>query len=195
MKNEVINYILKYVPLSAELQQVVLDSCVLRTYQKGTVLLKEGAMSNENYLVLKGCIRSYYIIDGTEKTTTFYTEEHHVLPSSYGKNTPSEHYLECIEDTVATVGTPSMEAEMFKKHPEMESVCRVLSEMFLSKSRVHFDNYMLSTPEERYLNLLSSRPDLVQRVPQYQIASYLGLTPESLSRLRKRLLAKQKLSV
>ncbi|MES2478717.1 MAG: Crp/Fnr family transcriptional regulator [Bacteroidota bacterium] len=195
MKSEVIKYILKHVPLSAELQQAVLENCILRTYQKGTVLLKEGAISNENYLVLKGCIRSYYIIDGIEKTTTFYTEEHIVLPSSYGKNTPSEHYLECTEDTTVTVGTPSMEAEMFKKHPELELVFRVLSEVYLSKSRVYFDNYMLSTPEERYLNLLSSRPDLVQRVPQYQIASYLGLTPESLSRLRKRLLAKQKLPV
>jgi CRP-like cAMP-binding protein len=192
MEDEIIKYLSKYVSISKEAEKAILESSLVKSYDKGTVLLKEGSVSNESFLVLKGCIRSYYLVDGIEKTTAFYTEEYSVTPLSYGKNIPSEHYLECSEYTVATVGTPSMEKEMFKRFPELESVCRLLSEVFLTKNQELFDSYIISTPEERYLRLLSTRPDLTQRVPQYQIASYLGVTPESLSRLRKRMASRKK---
>src|SRR5687768_13248650 len=149
MENEIIKYLSKYVSISKEVKKAILESSLIRRYEKGTVLLKEGAISNESYLVLKGCIRSYYLIDGTEKTTAFYTEEYSVTPLSYGKGIPSEHYLECTEYTIATVGTPSMEKDMFKRFPELESVCRVLSEVFLTKHQELFDIYIISSPEER----------------------------------------------
>jgi CRP-like cAMP-binding protein len=187
MENEIITYLSKYMVLSEELKDIILESALVKRYEKGTVLLSKGALSNESFLVLKGCMRSYYIVDGIEKTTAFYTEEYNATPLAYGKNIPSEQYLACTEDTIATVGTPAMETEMFKKFPALESVCRVLSEVFLTKNQEAFDHFMISSPEERYLKLLAHRPDLVQRVPQYQIASYIGVTPESLSRLRKRL--------
>jgi CRP-like cAMP-binding protein len=192
MKNEIIKYLSKYVSISKEVEKAILESSLIKSYDKGTILLKEGGISTESFLVLKGCIRSYYLIDGVEKTTAFYTEEYSITPLSYGKDIPSEHYLQCTEYTIAAVGTPSMENDMFKKFPELESVCRVLSEVFLTKNQELFDSYIISSPEERYLRLLSSRPDLFQRVPQYQIASYLGLTPESLSRLRKRISARKR---
>jgi CRP-like cAMP-binding protein len=188
MENEIIKYLSKYVTVSKELKAVILESDFVRSYKKGAILLKAGGMSNESFLVLKGCIRSYYLIDGIEKTTGFYTEEYALVPLTYGKNIPSEQYLECTEDTIANVGTPLMEIDMFKKFPELQSVCRVLSEVFLTKNQELFESYIISSPEERYLKLLSLRPDLFQRVAQYQIASYLGVTPESLSRLRKRIL-------
>lgn len=187
MKNDIITYLSKYVPVSEELENIIIESAMIQTFDKGAVLLKQGDISHESFLVLKGCIRSYYVVDGIEKTTAFYTEEYSVIPPAYGKNISSQHYLECTENTIATVGTPAMETEMFARYPQLESVCRVLSEVFLSKSQESFDDYILSSPEARYTKLLSSRPDLMQRVPQYQIASYLGVTPESLSRLRKRL--------
>ncbi|HET6227272.1 MAG TPA: Crp/Fnr family transcriptional regulator, partial [Bacteroidia bacterium] len=61
-----------------------------------------------------------------------------------------------------------------------------------AKERMDFDEFKTSSPEQRYLNLLQSRPDLIQRVPQHQLASYLGIKPESLSRLRSRILGKKK---
>ncbi len=191
MENDMIKYLSKYVTVSKEVETAIVESALIRTYEKGTILLKEGAFSNESFFVLKGCIRSYYLVDGIEKTNAFYTEEYVVTPFSYGKNIPSECYLECTELTVATVGTPSMETEMFKKYPELQSVCLVLSEVLLSKNQKIFDNYIISSLEERYLALLSARPDLFQRVHQYQIASYLGITAESFSRLRKRIAKKE----
>jgi CRP-like cAMP-binding protein len=192
MENEILKYLSKYVSVTEEVQKAIIDVLSIKNYKKGTILLKEGDISNECFMVLKGCIRSYYLIDGTEKTTAFYTEQYSVSPISYGKNVPSPHYLECTEDTIASIGTPAMETDMFKKFPEVESVCRVLTEVFLTKHQESFDNYVMASPEERYRRLIATRPDLIQRVPQYQIASYLGIKPESLSRIRRRMKRKQK---
>ena len=85
-----------------------------------------------------------------------------------------------------------MEAEIFQKFPKFETMCRILSEELLTKQQITFDEFKTSSPEQRYLNLLQNRPDLVQRVPQHQLASFLGITPQSLSRVRARLMVKKK---
>lgn len=192
MNNELLKYLSKYIPLSDELSQIVIESSNIKKYKKGTFLLKEGQISNESFLVLKGCIRSYLIKDGEEKTIEFYTEEEPVIAITYGKNETSPHYLECIEDAVLNVNTPEYEKEMFKKFPQFESVCRIMGEVMMANYQEKLTSYKMTNPEDRYLNLLENRPDLVQRAPQYQIASYLGLTPQSLSRIRKRIYDKSK---
>lgn len=187
MDSEIIRYLSNYMPLDEELKQVIEESSMIKHFQKGTILLRQGDRSNECYLVLKGCIKSYVLKDGSERIIEFYTEEQPVSPITYGTNVPSDHFLECIEDTIATVSTPEMETEMLVKYPRLESVCRAMSEVMLSKQQQTFTQFKTNTPEERYLELLKNRGDLVNRLPQTQIASYLGITPESLSRIRKRL--------
>lgn len=188
MQNEILGHLSKYIPITPELEQTITESEFVRSFRKGTVLLREGQISNECYFVIKGCIRCYYIKDGEEKTTEFYTEEQAVTPSAYGMKIPSEYYIECMEDTIAGVGTPEMEQEMYQKFPQIESLNRALGEAIMAKYMDTFAEFKMNTPEERYLNLIKTRPDLIQRVPQHQIASYLGITPESLSRIRKRTL-------
>ena len=85
-----------------------------------------------------------------------------------------------------------METEIFEKFPKFETLCRVLSEELLAKQQINFDDFKTSSPEQRYLNMLQKRPDLIQRVPQHQLASYLGIKPQSLSRLRARIFEKNK---
>ena len=85
-----------------------------------------------------------------------------------------------------------MERMIFQKFPRFEKLCRILSEELLAKNESEFDDFKISSPEMRYLNLLETRPDLLQRVPQYQLASFLGITPPSLSRMRARLVEVRK---
>jgi len=190
MKNEILKYVSKYIPITTDLEKAILESAAIKIFPKGTLLLKEGNFSNECYFILKGCIRVFFIKEGEEKTTEFYTEGQAAIASCYSKKIPSQQYLECIEETVASVGNPELEAEMFQKYPQSESATRVMTEIVMVSSQDKLAEFKMSSPEERYLALLKDRPELIQRVPQHQIASYLGITPESLSRIRKRTMSK-----
>lgn len=177
--------------ISKELEDAITESNFITRFKKGTVLLEEGKISNECYFIIHGCIRSYCVRNGDEITSDFFTEEQAVTPSAYGKNTPSGYSLEYVEDTIAGVGTPELETELFKKFPQLESLTRALVEAIMLKQQDTLAEFKMASPEERYLDLLKNRPDLVQRVPQHQIASYLGIKPESLSRIRKRLVKQE----
>lgn len=192
MEDKILKYLSKYTVITEELKNAITESMFVKSFKKGTLLLKEGSISNECYFILKGCIRCYLLKDGDEKTIEFYTEEQAVTPPTYGKSMPSSYYLECIEDTIVSIGNPELEEEMFRKYPQLESLSKAIVEVILAKHQESFAEFKTSTPEERYLNLLKTRPNLIQRVSQHQIASYLGIKPESLSRIRKRLLTKNK---
>jgi CRP-like cAMP-binding protein len=192
MKNILFDFISKYVSLTEEEKNAIAPLDIFRSVKKGTILLKEGQKSKNSYFVLKGCIRKYYIIDGEEKTTAFYTEMEVLTPHCVISKTPSEYYISCVEDTILTVSNKEMEVEINSKFPKFEIMCRILSEELLAKQQIDFDEFKNSSPEQRYLNLLQKRPDLIQRVPQHQLASYLGIKPQSLSRLRARIFEKSK---
>lgn len=188
MKRSIADHLRKYVDVSPELEKVLSEMNLVKEYPKGFVLLKEGDLCNECFFVVEGLIRSYYLLEnGEESSTDFFMEETVVSPSCYGTGEPSKHYLQCLEDTVVFAGNPQIEEEMYASYPELASMSRVIGEKIMAEHRDDFDSYKMGSPEERYLVLVESKPQLLQRVPQYQLASYLGMKPESLSRIRKRL--------
>ncbi len=187
MHDLLFNFIAKYISLNEEEKNVLLSLDIFKSYKKGDFLLKEGQLSKESYFVLKGCIRTFYIIDGEEKTTSFYTEMEALTPPCVVNKTKSDYYVSCIEDAIILVSNSDMEVEINSKFPKFEIMCRMFSEELLAKQRIDFDEFKTSSPEQRYINLLQKRPDLIQRVPQHQLASYLGIKPQSLSRLRARI--------
>ena len=192
MQDILFDFISKYISLTEDEKNALLSLDLFRSFKKGTTLLKEGQKSQDEYFVLKGCIRKYYIIDGEEKTTAFFTEMEGLTPHCVKNNAPSEYFISCVEDTILTVANPDMGVEINIKFPKFEIMCRILSEELLAKQQINFDEFKTSSPEQRYLNLLKNRPDLIQRVPQQQLASYLGIKPQSLSRLRARILEKKR---
>lgn len=190
MKEILFNFISKYVSLTDEEKEVLLSLNLFRTVKKGTNLLEQGQKSKESYFVLQGCIRTYYIIDGEEKTTAFYTEMGALTPHCVVNKAPSEYYISCVEDSILLVSNSDMSVDVNSKFPKFDIMCRMFSEELLAKHQMDFDEFKTSSPEQRYLNLVQKRPDLIQRVPQHQLASYLGIKPQSLSRLRARILEK-----
>lgn len=191
MQDILFNFISKYVTLTDDEKNAILALDIFHSVKKGTTLLKEGQKSNDNYFVLQGCLRKYYMIDGEEKTTAFFTEMEALTPHCVMTKNPSEYYISCVEDAILLISTSDMETEINSKFPKFELMCRLLSEERLGKQQIDFDEFKTSSPEQRYLNLLESRPDLIQRVPQHQLASFLGIKPQSLSRLRARILEKK----
>ncbi|NQU32561.1 MAG: Crp/Fnr family transcriptional regulator [Bacteroidetes bacterium] len=191
MKNELIKMLSSMPSLSEGEAKEIADNITIQTYKKGTILLKEGAISKECYSVLKGCVREYYIKDGEEKTTAFFTEGQEVVSfTSYTNQTPSKHYLSCVEESTLTVSSPEKEKEMYKRFPKLEVITRTMMELNSGMAQEELASFITSSPEEQYMNLLENRSDLLNRVPQHQIASYLGIKPESLSRIRKRIVSK-----
>lgn len=191
MEQKLLSYFSKILPLTQEEIDGIVATLTIRKFPKGTVLLREGEISAEAYFVLEGCVRQYFLINGEEKTNNFFTEEQWVISmQSMTYSSPSKHYLECVDECTLVVGNREKEEQLYKQFPKLETVSRKVMEKVFAEQQELSGSYFTDTPEERYLNLMRTRPELLQRIPQYLIASYVGVKPESLSRIRKRLAEK-----
>lgn len=189
MHDDLIAFISKFPSLTQDEVAAIAEQLTVRSAEKGTILVHAGDISNECYFVLKGCLRQYLIVDGIEKTTQFYTEEQAaVLRNSFSNKVKSDSYLSCLEDSLLIIGSLGTEMDMYQQFPKLQQITRMMMEQDLGKTQDALAFFITSSPEERYLHLLKTRPDLLQRAPQHQLASYIGVTPESLSRIRKRIL-------
>jgi len=187
MKNTLVDMMSGFIDLTNEEKQGILNAFPIKSFTKGTSLLKKGQIAKDAFFVIKGCIRKYSMGDGEERTIEFYTEfQSAVNFDSLSNGSPSKYYFTCTEDSIIAIVNSEKESELYKKFPRFGEVCRVEVEKMLGASQEDISRFKNSTPKERYLNLLKNRPELLQRVPQYQIASYLGIKPETLSRIRKR---------
>lgn len=189
MNHKLLKYFQRIMPLSEEEIAAIVETMTIKQFKKGDVLLKEGQISTEAYFVLEGCVRQFYVVEGEEKTSNFFTEEQWVISlNSFRHQQPSGHYLDCCMDSSLVVGNREKEEHLYKRFPKFETVSRKVMEKVFAEQQEIMSSYTTDTAEQRYLKLLKSRPDLFQKIPQYQIASYVGVKPESLSRIRKRLL-------
>jgi CRP-like cAMP-binding protein len=193
LRQIVIDFMTSLGMLTSEEVEALADLIQVKQFKKRTFLYKEGENWDNCYFVLRGALREYLMVDGVEKTIQFFFEHdsavkftHHIY-----KNL-ADSCLVCIEDSIVMIGNynPEQEAEIYKKYPNLEQITRMSTEQDLAKMQDFLSSFMTSTPTERYENLINSRPDLLQRVPLHQIASYIGVTPESLSRIRKKIVSK-----
>lgn len=189
MKNLLMKYMTRFTSLSDEEQLAIIEIIHIQEYRKGTILLRQGDIPTTCYFVLKGCVRQYSIDEmGKEITSNFYTEEQAILSfNRYKHDKSSEYSFVCLEDSVLIVGDLDTETVMFSKYSQLETMTRKMLEENLGEVQDEFASFIASTPEDRFKALLRKRPSLIQRVPQHQLASYLGITPESFSRIKKRI--------
>lgn len=187
MSHVLVDMLSQITSVSEEERKDIEASFPIRTFDKGTYLLKEGQLSNNSYFVLEGCIRAYEFWEGEERTTAFYIENDSSIDfgSTDGKSTSKINFV-CVEVTTVAIVNTAKEDALYRKHPRFESFCRKGMEQMMGEKQQHVNSLIRMSPEERYDQLLDEKPDLINRVPQYQIASYLGVKPETLSRIRRR---------
>ena len=156
--------------------------------KKGDTLVTPGRLVHHFYYVAAGCIYYYKLEDGEQKVLEFYTDDVFFtdLPA-YVKGTPSNYYLKASEKSVVYAVKKSDAENSFSRSHQLERFGRLSMQEAFMKIFTRVERLSSRTNEERYLRLLEKRPDLFQRVPQYLIASYLGITPVGLSKIRKRL--------
>lgn len=189
LKEKIRTMISKFGLLNKEEVEIIVEKTIVDHFKKGTILLREGQIPTKCYMVVEGCVREYIIKDGVEKSTAFFTEGDTFTPHS-GNRKPSKYYWECAEECILTISNNNYVEEIRAALPKLDAVFQQIAIEKINDSKDEWSQFITSSPEERYLNLLETKPNLLNRVPQHQIASYLGMKPQSLSRIRKRLMDK-----
>jgi len=151
------------------------------------VLLRNGEICRYVTFINKGLLRYYYLSDGREICTGFLAENSYVSEyASFLTQQPAAANIDALEDCELLHLSYSDMQWMYRHYPVMETFGRRMAENLFIEVSNHNSRLLGNTPEERYSWLIAHRPFIIQRVPQYMIASWLGISPEHLSRIRKK---------
>lgn len=167
-----------------------LEECMqVKSIKCGESLIRHGDQCRNIYFVVKGLIRANYVgKDGDDITWSFFQEgEIAVNYPAYLNGDESQFNYEAVEDSVCVSFHKEFIDVLYGAYPELNFIGRVLTEQGFLKHNTRSQSFLLESPEERYIKLLEENPSLFQRVPQRHVATYLGIKPESLSRLKKRM--------
>lgn len=181
-----IDYFSTMIPLETEEKQLVAKNFRPRLYRRRQYVLQEGDVCNQFNFVVRGCLRMYKIDEkGNVHILQFASESWWIMDiGSFHSKKPAMLNIDALEDTMVLQADYDNLIEIYTKAPKFNRIFRVLVE----NSYVSLQNRLLenisSTAEERYLSFLETYPHLSNRLPQTQIAAYLGITPEFLSRVR-----------
>jgi CRP/FNR family transcriptional regulator, anaerobic regulatory protein len=188
MTTQIIESIQSLVPLKSDEEQAFLKILEVREFKKKEFLLQEGKICKKVSFINSGCMRLFYTAEGIENTIQFFFgNSWYTDYASFLTGQPTAENMQALETCEVVQFKKEDLYKLFNQYPIFDRVGRVMAEnAFLSLSQL---NKMLTTeePQQRYLNLIKQRPDVVEKIPQHYIASYLGVKPESLSRIRKRI--------
>ncbi len=160
----------------------------IKQFEKKELLLQEGNVCKFSFFINKGCLRYFYVVDGQENTGQFFFENSWYTDyESYLSGRPSKQNIETLEKSEIILLAKSDLQQLFIDIPKFEKFGRIMAENAFLGLRNRNEMLTNQTAEERYLHLMKERPKVFERVAQHYIASYLGIKPPSLSRIRKRI--------
>lgn len=181
------DFLLQIVAFPPEELDDILTHFKKETVGKNQVLVKEGQICNKLYFIEKGVARSYYLKEDGKEITQWFFVEGKIMSSieSFFQQIPSFYYLEMLEDSeIYSITREDLDA-LFARYHNMEKFGRLLSTEMLTRVINKLNALQFQTAKERYDYMLTEFPDISSRVPLGYIASYLGMTQETLSRIRR----------
>mgnify|MGYP006084602301 FL=1 len=188
MKENIRIELSKYVNLTEKEWLAFSKLLIIKKYKKGEFFLKEEDYCNYVGFVDKGLLNFFYLIDGVEHMRGFFS------PNNFISNYPcfllgnkSKFYIKALKNSSITLIHKNDLFLLYKQLPKIQELSRNVVENLYIEISEKYESFFLKTAEERYVELINSEPNIFKIVPQYMIASYLGITPEGLSRIKKRI--------
>lgn len=180
-----LQYLKTLIAVSPELEQALTSVCREATFPKGHTLLSSQQRTTDLLFITKGIVRGFYYLDGKE-ITNWFAQEQEFATCFYAfiSQTPSFESIEALEDTSATIIPYASLQNLYLQFPETERIGRRITENYYIKLEERILSLQFKTAKERYQYLTEQRASLLQRASLGQIASYLGITQETLSRIR-----------
>ena len=158
-----------------------------KEFQKDDFFLKEGDICKHAFLISEGAFRFYKIVDGNELVTAlFFAGDFLSDYQSFLTSSPSLYYVQALKKSTAYLISKKDLTDLYNDSQTFERLGRLFAEHLFLTMNKRLDSFLFETPETRYAELVNRNSRLLQEVPQYMIASYLGVKPETLSRIRKR---------
>lgn len=178
----------RYITLNEEEKVIVMSHFSLKKFRKHQYILQEGQISRYENFVVKGLTRTYEVDEqGHEHVILFGPEEWWVGDMySYLSQTPTVVNIDCLEDTEVLQISKASQETLFQQVPKLERFFRILVQNAYMAAIGRISSSLKKTSGDRYEEFISKYPHIEQRVPNHQIASYLGVTPQSLSRIRNK---------
>jgi CRP-like cAMP-binding protein len=183
------NYLRSRIEVSDDQMREVEALCIAHHGKKGDVVLKAGDVCHSTFFIVKGCLRSFVLDKKNKPHVIEFAPENHWLTEriSFMTGEPAAFFIDAIEDTEYISVPDTFFAKLPAIVPNAEKFNRELLIDSIKSFRKRLISLLSESGEDRYLAFIESYPSLALRVPQKMIASYLGITPESLSRIRKTL--------
>lgn len=188
----ILENIAKHVALTPEEQELFLSKTETRQFKVKTILLSAGEVATCTYFVNSGILRSFNINDNIIEHVLHFACEGWWIGDmySYISEKPGNLFIEVLEDAEVVIITKENHQKLYQEIPKLERFFRILAENSLVSHQERLMDNLSLTAEERFEKFCSKYPTLIQKVPQKQIASFIGVTPEFFSKMKARLLKK-----
>ncbi|MFC3199544.1 Crp/Fnr family transcriptional regulator [Parapedobacter deserti] len=191
MLAQLFKYTDRFVNFSSADKELLAAALSFRKVDAKSELVSYDKRTDNLFFLLKGCVRKYYVKDGEQLTIYLMTEGNFIGAfESFITGMRSKEAIETLEPAELLVLNKNDLDRLYETIPSMNEFVRKILEQTLIQFHQALASFVLDKPEERYINLLSQNPELFQRVPQHMLATYLGITATSLSRIRKRIFGK-----